>query len=73
MEDSLGVKVPHKARIFCVISPVGPYYPSGFKPIKLYCDPKEYRAAPHGTGCLKVGSNYGPTIRTSTAAAEKGF
>lgn len=46
MEASLGVKIPNKARIFTVVSPVGPYYPSGFKPIKLYCDPDHYRAAP---------------------------
>ncbi|KRW99959.1 Aminotransferase, class IV [Pseudocohnilembus persalinus] len=73
MEDSLGVKIPNKARLFCVVSPVGPYYPEGFKPIKLYCDPKRFRAAPFGTGNMKIGGNYGPTIPLSTEAAEKGY
>lgn len=69
MENSLGVKVPSKARVFCVLSPVGPYYPSGFKPIKLYCDSDRFRAAPFGNGNKKIGGNYGPTIPDATIAA----
>jgi branched-chain amino acid aminotransferase len=30
MENSLGVKIPSKTRIFVAICPVGPYYPTGF-------------------------------------------
>lgn len=62
MENKLGVIYPNKARLFVVASPVGPYFPRGFQPIKLYCDPKRFRAAPGGTGWMKLGSNYGPTI-----------
>lgn len=50
MQDTLGVSRALKTRIFCVCSPVGPYYPTGFKPVKLYTDPKLIRAAPHGNG-----------------------
>jgi len=49
-------------RLFTVFSPVGPYYPTGFKAIKLYCDPVSHRAAPKGMGKYKIGGNYGPTI-----------
>lgn len=73
MEASLGVKAPSAARLFTVCSPVGPYYPSGFKPIKLYCDPDHFRAAPYGNGNKKIGGNYGPTIPPSTKAALKGY
>lgn len=73
MESSLGIKIASKARIFTVLSPVGPYYPSGFKPISLYCDPKNHRAAPNGNGNKKIGGNYGPTIPVSTEAAKKGY
>ena len=61
----MGVLKPSKARLFTVLSPVGPYYPSGFKPIKLYCDPYRIRAAPGGTGSYKIGGNYGSTIEAS--------
>lgn len=50
MSDTLGVRSPDKSKIFVVASPVGPYYPAGFKPISLYCDHKNIRAAPLGFG-----------------------
>ena len=55
MEDSLGVKSPAKSQILIVASPVGPYYPTGFKSISLYCDLSKIRSAPGGTGMYKVG------------------
>ena len=64
-KDKLGVRNPDKAKLFVVFSPVGPYYPSGFKPIKLFTETKRIRAAPGGTGNLKVGGNYAPTIPLS--------
>lgn len=35
--------------------PVGPYYPEGFNPIKLYADTSNVRAWPGGVGNTKVG------------------
>lgn len=43
--------------------PVGPYYPTGFKPISLSCSINTIRSAPGGTGTYKVGGNYGPTLK----------
>lgn len=37
MENTLGVKDPSAAQLFVVACPTGPYYPSGFKPVSLYC------------------------------------
>lgn len=51
----LGVRAPNKALLFCVLSPVGPYYPTGFKPTKLYCDSENLRAFPGGVGNHKLG------------------
>jgi len=51
----LGVKSPHGSQILVVASPVGPYYPTGFKPISLTCSLKYMRSAPKGTGGYKVG------------------
>lgn len=35
--------------------PVGPYYPTGFKPISLSCRVDTIRSAPKGTGAFKIG------------------
>jgi branched-chain amino acid aminotransferase len=47
-----------------VISPVGPYFPTGFKPVKMLCNTSYVRASPGGMGEFKVGGNYGPTIKS---------
>jgi len=70
---ALGVAAAPQVKLYVITSPVGPYYPSGFKPVKLLADPKYVRAWPGGTGGSKVGSNYGPTIRPQREAAAKGF
>ena len=41
-----------------VSSPVGPNYPTGFNPISLYCDTKNVRSAPGGTGGYKLGGYF---------------
>jgi len=38
MCDLLGVRAPDKSLLYIVLSPVGPYYPTGFAPIKLYAE-----------------------------------
>jgi len=73
LQNKLGVRNPDKAKLFVVFSPVGPYYPSGFKPIRLFTETKRIRAAPGGTGNLKVGGNYAPTIPLSQKAEKKGY
>ena len=40
------------------MSPVGPYYSTGYKPVSLLASTKDVRAWPGGTGALKLGSNY---------------
>jgi branched-chain amino acid aminotransferase len=69
----LGVGQAKHASMFTILSPVGPYYPDGFKPVTLLADQKHVRAWPGGTGDSKVGSNYGPTIKPQMLAAERGF
>ena len=39
---------PDKALLFVICSPVGPYYPTGFKPVSLYGTTEYIRAAPGG-------------------------
>ncbi|OQS05329.1 branched-chain-amino-acid aminotransferase [Thraustotheca clavata] len=69
----IGVSASSKAKVFVILSPVGPYYPEGFAPVKLYADDKYVRAWPGGTGNTKIGGNYGSTIMPQYEASKKGY
>jgi branched-chain amino acid aminotransferase group II len=67
----LGVHASEDVKLYAILSPVGPYYPTGFQPVKLLADAKNVRAWPGGVGNTKVGGNYAPTIQPSQEAAKK--
>jgi len=67
----LGVEAAQHIKLYAILSPVGPYYKSGFKPVKLYADTVNTRAWPGGVGNAKVGGNYAPTILPSQIAAKQ--
>lgn len=50
----LGVEPAQHVKLYAILSPVGPYYRSGFKPVKLYADTVHTRAWPGGVGNAKV-------------------
>ncbi len=69
----VGVK-PATEYVFVVfVTPVGPYFKTGFKPVNLIVEDVADRAAPHGVGDVKVGGNYAAGLRASIAARAKGF
>jgi branched-chain amino acid aminotransferase len=68
----LGVGMASECKFFIITCPVGPYYPSGFKPIKLLADDKNVRAWPGGCGSSKLGGNYAPTIAPQMSAVDAG-
>jgi branched-chain amino acid aminotransferase len=59
--------------MYVITSPVGPYYKSGFNPIRLTADTSFVRAWPGGTGNSKVGGNYAPTMKPAAKAIESGY
>lgn len=69
----LGVDVSAHVKLFVIASPVGPYYPQGFKPVSLYADSVNKRAWPGGVGGFKLGGNYGPTIEPAKEAMAMGY
>eukprot|EP00546_Thalassionema_frauenfeldii_P014573 CAMPEP_0178928170 /NCGR_PEP_ID=MMETSP0786-20121207/19707_1 /TAXON_ID=186022 /ORGANISM="Thalassionema frauenfeldii, Strain CCMP 1798" /LENGTH=308 /DNA_ID=CAMNT_0020603909 /DNA_START=117 /DNA_END=1043 /DNA_ORIENTATION=+ len=69
----LGLAAPTQLLLYIITSPVGPYYPTGFKPIALWASNKFLRAWPGGTGGNKVGGNYAPTMKPQAYAVEKGY
>jgi len=70
---SLEVGPTTSARFFIITSPVGPYYPTGFKPVKLLVSSKAHRAWPGGTGAAKIGPNYAGPIPHQIEASKMGY
>lgn len=72
-EETLGVSPPTKAKAFCILCPVGPYFATGgFNPVSLHANPDVVRAFEGGCGNYKMGANYGPTIYPHQQAMKQG-
>jgi branched-chain amino acid aminotransferase len=69
----LGVAPPDSILLFVITCPVGPYYKTGFKPVRLTTDTPYVRAWPGGTGGAKVGGNYAPTMKPQQEASHFGY
>lgn len=69
----LGLAAPDSLLLYVITCPVGPYYKSGFDPIRLTADTKYVRAWPGGTGDAKVGGNYAPTMKPAADANANGY
>lgn len=70
--DTIGVK-PAPEYIFCVFGiPVGAYFKGGMAPVNMEVA-KFDRAAPYGTGAVKVGGNYAGSLYPHEEAAARGF
>ncbi|MEE4178069.1 MAG: branched-chain amino acid aminotransferase [Bacteroides sp.] len=72
-----GVQVgvsPAKEYLFMVfVGPVGPYFKEGFKPVTMQIVHDYDRAAPLGTGHIKVGGNYAGSLAASERAKKEGY
>ena len=65
---------PGKDCEFIVIpTPIGPYFPNGFKGTPFIVNRTIDRAAPQGTGQWKVGGNYAASFRASEVAHAMGY
>lgn len=69
----VGVKESNEYTFLIFVTPVGPYFKDGFKPIKVVLEHLYDRAAPHGTGHTKVGGNYAASIGAGSKAHAEGF
>jgi len=70
---ALGVAPATNIKVFVVLCPVGPYFPTGFAPVNLLADPQYIRAWPGGAGRCKVGGNYAPGIGIGAKTSKRGF
>lgn len=72
-QKTLGVSPPGSAMLYVIASPVGPYYPTGFKAVSLEANNYAVRAWPGGVGDKKLGANYAPCIVPQREAMSRGF
>ncbi len=69
----IGVKPSTDYLFMAMCTPVGPYFRTGLKPIKLIVEEDIDRAAPQGVGDVKVGGNYAAGLRATIKAKEAGY
>ena len=69
----LGVAPSDSATLYVILSPTGPFFRTGPKPVALLAVGDHVRAWPGGTGGYKLALNYAPTFRPQQAAAKLGY
>lgn len=69
----VGVKPAEEYTFLIFVTPVGPYFKSGFKPVNLIVEDEFDRAAPNGVGDVKVGGNYAAGLRATLRAKQGGY
>ncbi len=73
VSPQVGVSPSSEYLFMIFVSPVGPYYRNGFKPIDVLVDRRHDRAAPLGTGHTKIGGNYAASLESSYWAKKEGY
>lgn len=69
----VGVKQANEYLFMIFAGPVGPYFKEGFSPVNIQLVRDYDRAAPLGTGHIKVGGNYAASLRPADRAKKEGF
>ena len=68
----IGVKPATEYQFRILVTPVGPYFKGGAKPITIRVSDFD-RAAPHGTGHIKAGLNYAMSLHAIVDAHKQGY
>lgn len=69
----IGVHPSRQYKLLIILSPVGAYYPEGFKPVKILTQDDYVRAVRKGLGDCKTSANYAASLYAGEMAQEKGF
>ena len=69
----LGVRAGQEYTFFIINSPVGPYFPQGFNPVKIWVSDTYVRATEGGVGEAKTGGNYAASLKAMKEAKANGF
>jgi len=69
----VGVKPAEEYMFMVFVGPVGPYFKEGFNPVRMEIVRDFHRAAPRGTGHIKVGGNYAASLVPAHRAHQDGY
>ncbi|MCX6258824.1 MAG: branched-chain amino acid aminotransferase [Bacteroidia bacterium] len=69
----VGVNPASEYLFMVFVTPVGPYFKEGFNPVEMLVCRDHDRAAPLGTGHIKVGGNYAASLISIVHGHNKGF
>ena len=69
----VGVKPSSEYTFIVFVTPVGPYFKGGIKPVNMLICRDVDRAAPQGTGIYKVGGNYAASLRAIIVSKDGGY
>lgn len=69
----LGVRPSFSYKFMIILSPVGPYYPEGLDPVKIWIEDEYVRAVKGGIGEAKTGGNYVASMAAQIKAHEEGY
>ena len=69
----IGVKPSDTYKFMIMLSPVGPYYPEGFKPVPILVTDKYVRAVRKGVGDCKTAGNYAASLLAQREAIKEGY
>lgn len=72
-ETTLEVRACNEYLHYIILSPVGPYFAGGSKPVSVHIEPEQVRAVRGGTGDAKTGGNYAASLVISEKARALGF
>jgi len=72
-DEILGVRPSITYKLVILLSPVGAYYPEGFKPVKILVQDDYVRAARKGLGECKTPANYAASLLAAQLARQQGF
>jgi branched-chain amino acid aminotransferase len=70
---NIGVKAATEYLFLVLVTPVGPYFKEGFKPVELVIFRQYDRAAPLGTGNIKIAGNYAASLAAGHRAHQEGY
>ncbi|NJD21714.1 MAG: branched-chain amino acid aminotransferase [Melioribacter sp.] len=72
-EPLLGVRTSENFKFIIMLSPVGPYYPEGFRPVPILATDKYVRAVRKGIGEAKTAGNYAASLMGQQEAKKEGY
>jgi branched-chain amino acid aminotransferase len=68
----IGISASQDYQLIFIAVPVGPYYKGGIKPVDAMISTDYDRAAPHGTGHIKMAGNYAASLYSTKIAKQNG-